>query len=241
MKHPPLNIAFELSNRCNYSHMHHLCPTIAGADPVFLKTKIITDAIDCVAKLGLNPGIYLNIYNEPMIDPRLFWILQYIHDHSDCETTLFTNGWGFNQYMLDELKNLEVKQIIISTYSDGEDERLRKMTGEGVMVQRIALDPSVMQIYDSPPAGKGPCLFPSIYPMVNHLGLMVLCCRDYEWREVLADLNSMSFEEALLSDKRVKTCDDLVEGKRDLDVCQRCNHIGWGVTAEEWEKWKAQQ
>jgi len=240
MRHAPKSIAFELSNRCNYSHIHSRCPTVAKADPVFLKTRIITDAIDYLGQAGLTPDLFFNIYNEPLLDPRLFWLFQYVCDHSECKITIFTNGWNLNQYMIDEMKKLRVSLIVISAYDDEEENRLREVEcwEEGVRVQRITLDPLVMQIYGNPLISEGPCRFPSVYPMVNHLGQMVLCCRDYEWREVIADLNAVSFEEALRSPKRVEICDSLEQGLRRLDICKRCAFVGWDVTIHEWNTWK---
>lgn len=243
MKYPPQNIAFELSNRCNYSQVHTRCPNDAKAEPIFLKTDIITSLINWFNEEDLSPNIFLNIYNEPLIDPRLFWICEFIYKHTDCRIEIFTNGWNLNQYIFDELMKWNVF-FTVSVYSDSEEERLRKIKGltdyYPQKIQRIILDPQVMQIYNNPPIYQGPCLFPSTYPMINHLGHLSLCCRDYEWRESFGDLNNMVMEDAFFSEKRLKICDELAKGIRTLDVCKRCHHVGWGITQEEWDKWKKQ-
>jgi hypothetical protein len=74
--------------------------------------------------------------------------------------------------------------------------------------------------------------------MINHLGQMGLCCRDYEWRETFGDLNESVIEDVFYSKKRMEVCDDLANGIRKLDICKRCPHVGWGITQEDWDKWK---
>jgi len=238
MNHLPESIAFELSNRCNYSHIHNLCPNDFKAGPIYLDTKIVTEAVTYLGRTGLRPNIFLNIYNEPLIDPRLLWLVEYIHERSDCKIEIFTNGWALNQHLFDELEEMRVI-FTVSVYDVSEKERLSKINGMMYphKVQYIDLDPLVMQIYSNEPMNTGPCRFPSVYPMINHLGQMVLCCRDYKWDVIIADLNDISFEEALQSEKRLRLCDELESGERVLDICKRCSFVGWGIHQREWDKW----
>ena len=227
-----MSFAFELSNRCNYSQLHPECPTDAKADPVFLKTHIIKEGIRYLGKIGFKGSIYFNIYNEPLIDPRLFMLLEYTKEHCGCNVCIFTNGWGLDQYMAYELKNLNVITTI-SCYSEKEENRAVKIAEnynfDIFRYQRIELDPKVKTIYESPPTRTGPCLFPLIYGMVNHRGEFVLCCRDYAYHHVIGDLNINSFEEVFESDYRKEICDRLKVGDRFLDACKRCPYPGWGV------------
>lgn len=224
----PLCIAFELSNRCNYSHIHPECPTDAKADPVFLDTDIIKDTIRFLGRSGYagKGTIYFNVFNEPLIDPRLFMLLEYNKEHCGAGVCLYTNGWGLNQYMADELAKLNVG-ITVSRYTDKEDERLLKVVGP--IGARITLDPRFKTIYGSPPTRTGPCYFPSIYSIINHKGEHALCCREYEWRHPLGDLKINTFEEVLKSEYRNEVCDRLEAGDRFLDACSRCPFPGWGV------------
>jgi len=131
--------------------------------------------------------------------------------------------------MVNELIKLGVV-LTVSRYTDSEDERLGKLVN--VMGSRITLDPMVMTIYDCELVSMGPCLSPSVYSFVNHKGQFVLCCRDYEYRVVIGDLNTSSFEEVLTSKARQEICDRLEVGDRFLDVCKRCPFPGWGVVDE---------
>jgi hypothetical protein len=222
----PASFAFELSNRCNYSQFHPECPTDARADPIFLNTDIVKDTIKYFGSVNYNGTFYFNIYNEPLIDPRLFMLLEYNKQHSGCGVCLFTNGWNLNAYMVQELFKLNVS-LTVSRYTDREEARLVKL--EGTIGSRIVLDPKVKTIYDSPPTRSGPCHFPSIYGMINYRGEFVVCCRDFEYRHIIADLNHVSVEEALLSEYRQEVCDRLEAGDRFLDACKRCPYPGWGI------------
>jgi MoaA/NifB/PqqE/SkfB family radical SAM enzyme len=235
MKHPPENIAFELSNRCNMAAIHPECPTDSKTNPVFLNTSIIMDAVLYMGTLNWKGNFYFNIYNEPLIDPRLYWLFKKVMSKTEANIQIFTNGWYLNEYLYKEISSIGPGRIgwIVSVYSDSEEERLRKI--EGLNVQRITLDER-KRIYSCPPIAKGPCLAPSIYPMINHRGELVYCCMDYEYRNVIADLNEIPFSRVIGSYHRMKICDDLSNGIRNTDTCKRCPHIGWGISLKEWIK-----
>jgi len=228
MDHIPSSIGLEISNRCNYAKWHKDCPVDPGVDPVFLSTAIIEDVAKYLGSIKWQGSLYLNVFNEPMIDPRLFMLVELIKKHcKTCTVQFYTNGWSLNQYMVTELTKIGVEMIFVSVYSDSEWQRFSKING--VVASRVELNKDVMTIYDQPPTCTGPCLFPSVYSMVNCYGEFVLCCRDYKYRHVLGDLNGASFDEILASDKRMEWCDRLASGDRFLDTCKRCSFPGWGV------------
>lgn len=226
----PQYFAFELSNRCNYAQYHLECPVDAKAGPIFLDTNIIKDIIKYFGCVNYTGRIEFNIYNEPLIDPRLFMLLEYNREHCGCEVCIYTNGWGLNQYMVNELSKLNVI-LRVSYYTDKEEERLSKLNNNGhpVYGSRIVFDTMVKTVYESFPTQSGLCFFPSIYGMVNHKGEYVLCCRDYEYHYVFGDLNITSLKEILISENRQKICDGLEAGDRILDLCKQCPFPGWGV------------
>ena len=229
--HSPTMVAFELSNRCNFAHLHKECPANPNADPVFLSTDIIKNTIRYLGGVGYSGGIIFSIYNEPLIDPRFFMLVEFTRENCPtCGIQCFTNGWGLNQYMADELLKFGVV-FSVSCYTDSEYARFEKLVN--VPFARITLDPRVKTIYGCPPTRTGPCLFPSVYSFVNHKGHFVLCCRDYEYHVVIGDLAIYSFEEILVSEYRQEICDRLEAGDRFLDVCKRCPFPGWGVVNED--------
>lgn len=225
--HNPTMVAFELSNRCNLAHLHKECPVDANIDPVFLSTDLIKDSIRYLGSTQYSGDIIFSIYNEPLIDPRFFMLVEFTKNICPtCGIQCFTNGWSLNQYMVDELLKFDVK-IFVSRYTDNEEKRFESIIN--VFGGRITLNPEVKTIYGSDLTATGPCLFPSVYAFVNHKGQFVLCCRDYEYHHIIGDLKSVSFESILKSRYRHEICDRLTAGDRFLDACRRCPFPGWGI------------
>ena len=224
----PGAFAFELSNRCNLSQCHDLCPTVATDPPVFLNTDIIKDTMKYFGSVNHKCNIYFNVYNEPTIDPRLFMLLEYNMEHGGGSgVSIFTNGWSINQYMVDELLKLNA-HLSISCYTDAEHERLKQFSGV-TGCTRSVLEPKVKQLYDATATRTGVCLFPSVYGIINHKGQYGLCCREWKWNHPLGDLSVNTIKEVLDGEERTRICDELESGVRSLDACKRCPFPGWGV------------
>lgn len=224
----PKCIAFEISNRCNYAHKE--CPTLPNAEPMFLKTSIIKDTISYLGSIQYDGTIYFNVFNEPLIDPRLFMLIEYARTNCpQAKVCIYTNGWNLNQQMCDELVAFGNMIIIVSSYTDSEETRLRKINSKDIYVSRITLDEKVKTIYDAPQIATGACLFPELYPLINCKGELALCCRDYEYRHILSDLNTVSISDAITSEYRKEICGKLEKGERTLDTCKRCFYPGWGI------------
>jgi MoaA/NifB/PqqE/SkfB family radical SAM enzyme len=224
----PWLVAFELSNRCNYAARHTRCPVDAKTDPIFLPTSIIRESLEYLGSIGFNGELYFSVYNEPLIDPRLFMLIELTKKHCpNCRVQLFTNGWSLNQQMVDELLEVGVGMFMVSAYSDHEENRLRALNytvpsdSRSEPVLRIELDDR-MDIYNLPANQTGPCWMPTIYPFVNHKGQFVLCCYDYRYLITLGNLNEVSFEEVYTSEFRQQVCESLEAGTRFFDVCKRC-------------------
>jgi len=225
----PLLVAFEISNRCNYSRIHTRCPVNPDAEPVFLKTQIIKDSLEYLGSIGFAGELYFSIYNEPLIDPRFFMLVEFAKKHCpNCRIQLFTNGWNLNQQMVDELLDLGVGMFMVSAYSLSEEKRLTGLEykvpsdSRPHPVLRIDLDDR-MGIYDLPPVQTGPCWMPTIYPFVNHRGQFALCCHDYRYEIVFGDLRHQSFEDVFKSNIRQDAIQALESGNRVFDICKRCN------------------
>ena len=223
----PLAFAFELSNRCNMSQYHKECPVDSKADPVFLNTDIIKDTISYFGSVGYGGNLYFNIYNEPLIDPRLFMLLEFTKKVCGCGVTIYTNGWGLNQYIVDDLKKLNAN-LVVSCYSDKDFDRVSQLNNI-IGCSKSVLDLRVKTIYDMPQTRSGMCRFPSVYGMINHLGGYELCCRDWKYNHILGDLKTSSIKDVLESEERTKICNELEAGVRSLDICKRCHFAGWGI------------
>jgi len=222
-------VAFELSDICNYAAIHPKCPAnYKMKDKTILSLKIIKKVLDELGSYYYSGGIILNVYNEPLIDPRLYYILDYVRKvlGSKNEILIITNGYYLNQVILDELKGLfNVNRIEVSSYLDSEEHnRLIGLHADsGYVVQRIKLDDRIAIVNGE----KWPCTLPCYSPytevIINCKGEVGLCCYEYKYEVVFGDLNKQSFMEILNSDEMNQTYKDLTSGKRTHSICRRCN------------------
>ena len=59
---------------------------------------------------------------------------------------------------------------------------------------------------------------------INHEGTVTLCCLDPQAHNRLGDLKKDTLADILSSEKYLKVCEDLKNGKIDLDLCARCQY-----------------
>ena len=70
-------VSFQLSNLCNYTDIHKACPLSLCRGKEILPSTVVHKTIDELAEFDYSGLIGFHIYNEPMIDPRLFLFISY--------------------------------------------------------------------------------------------------------------------------------------------------------------------
>jgi len=86
-------VTLQLSNLCNYTHLHNLCPTSVFKTKQILPKAVICDVVDSLAAAGFDVAKALawHVYNDPLIDPRLAWLCEYARKRLPAiEIVLFT-------------------------------------------------------------------------------------------------------------------------------------------------------
>lgn len=217
--------AFELSNRCNYAHLHAKCRAHSITEPQTLLSKIVLSVINQLIENEYNGCFLFNIYNEPLIDPRLFYFINYIKGYnSNIDISLWTNGWYCDEILLDELLSAGVTEIVFSAYMDSEYDRLKQFSDrEGVEVRQGFLDDRLkLYEYNDSDINK-PCFMPEHYLAINSNGDVVLCCFEAFYKTVFGNLYNDSLENIMLSDIRLNVCSELAQGNRSiLESCKKC-------------------
>ncbi len=219
------NVDIQLSNLCNYSNIHKSCPLNKMKTKEVLRSKIVYKVINELASYGYEGGWQFHLYNEPMIDPRLFMFIKYAKEKCPKSKVLInTNGFWTTQTMIEELEEIGVDSIYNSAYTIKEYERMKKLKSNiGYCIEPMILDDR-MSIYEREPLGyTTPCSAPIKEVCINAKGEVQLCCLDWKQSCTFGSLYEKSLSEILNSDKVDQIFSKLSEGKRELPICSRCN------------------
>ena len=233
VRHPGDNFRFvrrvgiELSNVCNYTNIHKLCPLHKLKEPNrLLEMDTIRKIFRELSSYGFSGEIGFNIYNEPLMDPRLFSILALAKESCpDSHLSLNTNGYALDQVLIDELDRLGVSLVFISAYFKHEYARFVGYDYHdiGVFIQPMFLD-SRLDIYERAPLHcKSACGAPLNDLSVNHRGEIQICCLDWAHTQILGNLAHQSIHDVVNSPRVREIHEQLGQGNRSLPICQRCD------------------
>lgn len=225
-------ISIELSNLCNLSKVHKSCPLSLVTQKEILPLHIIKDIIETCKKYSFKGFIAFHTYNEPLIDPRLFYL---INKFVEIETKpiICTNGYYLNENLIRELYDVGIVKIHISCYTKEDYDYFRSIKYPKDLiteVNRIIFDNRLS--YE-----KKPDSFiekPGIYPLtrvcfaplqeilIKSNGNVGLCC--YDWRRDVSfgNLYDNNFESILNSDKITEAYKNLSKGDRFFWICHNC-------------------
>jgi hypothetical protein len=230
----PEQVDFELSNRCNLAYFHEACPAFLkrGDDPEILDTRIILDVCKWLGEIGYSGRIIFSIYNETMIDPRLFWLVEKIAVLAPKATMrCLSNGWYLNQHLVDLLWQCGVKSLHLTAYSEEDDRRMRTWKIPEGMERLIVptygdirkLDKR-RQVYDMPvrTEQRQECYEPFAHIMIRATGQVGFCCLDWDNRHAFASLHDTCLQEIIAGPEMLEAFKATYEGPKSLHLCQRC-------------------
>lgn len=220
-------ITFELSNLCNYAPIHNKCPLYCETDKIILPKKIVFSVLDCLQKNQFEGLIAFHMYNEPLIDPRLFLFLNAVKEKCPkSQIVIWTNGFYLNQVIVDELIDAGVTSLIVTAYTNEENERLNKLKAKIHLEVNSGYFDDRMRLYNKKPIEeeKNPCYAPLNDICITRDGKVGLCCLDWKRQYCFGDLNKQSMEEILLQSEIFNSYLELSRGNRIYDICKVC---GW--------------
>jgi FkbM family methyltransferase len=222
------HVYLELSNLCNYAHLHKACPVAQLAqNKDILPSQIVEDVLDTLHRYGFRGRIGFHTYNEPLMDPRLTQFTRRARQACpDSEIYICTNGYYLDQTMAEELVQTGVNHIHVSAYSDSEQRRLEAIrVPVQYHVDRMTLDKR-MDAYDKPETDDNrPCYSPLYQIIVTAAGRISLCCMDWKRQHCFGDLHKQSFEQAMKDPAMWSLYEQLSKGDRRLSLCKRCQFV----------------
>lgn len=230
-------VVFELSNWCGHAWLHDKCPLHIEAigpgmiqAPVTLPSSIVLDVLE---ELGDWEGeLAFHQYNEPLQDPRLFWLLE--RAQMICPKTkpyICTIGANLTADLCMELQEVGVAKLIVSIYGDDKTvEVMRKrmvllqtMFGDWLEAQEERNLDDRLLVYDVPKEDPlEPCYAPLRNVVITRDGLVGLCCFDWQRQHTFGDLRDKGLGEILASKEARRLYDELSTGRRELNLCRQC-------------------
>jgi radical SAM protein with 4Fe4S-binding SPASM domain len=231
----------EITSLCNMSKDHCTqCPNDWRAKN-FGVTKIDLEVIKRFFKelneLGYTGATGLHSYNEPLMDKRIYHIIE-LHKEICPKATIsiLSNGRLMDQSVTEKLLKLGVDRITISAYESSTYNRLFRIFEDLkpkypdciFAINRQALD-NRMQYYDWPTRAElglpviQTCKRVRDQLIVTATGEMQLCC--YEWKKEMkfGNINENTLTEILENSTFLTIREDLIKGYRDKYFpCDRC-------------------
>jgi 2-deoxy-scyllo-inosamine dehydrogenase (SAM-dependent) len=211
------NIAFELSNTCQLACHHKRCPLslemvspFRVKSPVHLDARIAYNTFDILGKYDYSEEISFHQYNEPLIDPRLFFLVHEARKRCPySKRVILTNGLNLSEQLAIELKEVGVTHLWVTRYGSDEDKKATEEYVKNVIVPIFGDDNSGVlpwhkldgriTIYDPRPTvdyNKN-CYAPLCTIVITRNADVGLCC--YDWRRTVTfgNLKENTLEEIL--------------------------------------------
>lgn len=221
-------IAIMISNVCNYACLHVKCPAHEEKEKQIMSFRDIKYIVDELSHIGFSGKIMFHIYNEPMNDPRLFSIIDYVRMKlKDVKIIVYTNGFYLTDVIVKELEEATVNVLITTAYGKKEFNRLMEFKPNIAYQIHYGVLDNRMDFYDEIETKlEGiPCrgLLDNVCIYVN--GDIGLCCLDYRHESELGNVFKEGFM-CINKGKIRKFQTELLKGNRIERLCQRC---GWKI------------
>ena len=180
-----------------------------------------------MAAIEFDGVIAFHIYNEPMIDPRLFQLIQYTRSHCpSAKVLILTNGFYLNQILADELADLGVWNLAVSAYTREEYDRLIGLTVRIPYTVFFArLDDRQNQYEREPLDLHKPCWAPVGDLSIGPNGDVILCCLDWKGMHTFGNLRSQTLTSILGQSRIREVYESLLRGERSMHLCRRCDWV----------------
>ncbi len=224
-------ISIELSNLCNYSRQHLKCPlNSTSVEKKILSLKVIEGILKEISDYNFAGIISFHTYNEPLIDPRLFYIIDMTKKYCPkAEVFILSNGFYFNQNIANELVDIGVDRIDITAYSLKEFEELKKIN--------VKIPYSVFPAFKITDLDDRKDIYNKInisekinkpcYNILNDMiitcnGKIDLCCFDWKRKYCFGDLEKQTIKQIIVETELYKSFIELAKGVRKKEICQNC-------------------
>ncbi len=222
-------VSLELSNRCNYARQHTRCPTSTFRDVKILPLDVIKSIVADLKAAGWGNGMKFafHVYNEPGIDPRLYWLIRHVKEQlPGIKPFLTTNGWYLNGDLAREFFEAGLDHLFISIYSKTELVRLKPEISVLPYHTRLHIANLKQKLLNpgEPPKKYRSCFSPLSDLTIRASGNIGLCCLDYNETVVFGNVREEPLRVILEReyDRMLELYNSLRKCKRVHQVCILC-------------------
>lgn len=223
-------VAIMLSNLCNYASIHQKCPASCVREKQILPSRTVYKILDELAANNFNGTICFHIYNEPLIDPRLFLFIQYVKKvMPGSRVRIYSNGYYLDQIMADELYEIGTDILVTTGYGTNEYHRLINLNTEtgiafsvlyGILDDRIDYYTKRNTTYVVSNSICDTYLYQ--IPIYSN-GDIGTCCLDYKHPYGLGNITEHSLEKCLNNSRIIDFQLKLLKGDRtNFPICTNC-------------------
>ena len=229
-------IYIEPSNFCNYTLLHPQCPT-SKTEKHIMPLKTIENIAKQLGNENYKKLLCPYSFSEPLIDPRLYIILDILKKYvPKAHLGFTTNGFFLYETILDDIVKKGVDYIVVTAYFPKEYERLQKLKDKvkgkyplflkikkGFPLESRMLDLDSIYTRKEPSKSNKECRAPYLYLYINRYADVSLCCYDWKSKITFGNLEEKNIREILLSDKMIDRYLNLrFNNRQKYPLCARC-------------------
>lgn len=222
-------VAIMLSNLCNYANIHKKCPASCVKEKEILPSEVFFKIIDELAIVQFSGTICFHVYNEPLIDPRLFWFIEYVKRVLPrAMVEVYSNGYYLNNQMVRELKSIGADILIVTAYGEQEHDRLMDMSVDLAYYVLFGNLDERLEHYEEREKAVITEVCRTYFTQVSIFsnGDIGTCCLDYLHAYEIGNVCKESLRDILNSECAITFQKELLKGNRSIyAVCKNCNWI----------------
>jgi len=238
-------IEFETNSYCNRKCSY--CPNVkwerfGDESGFFMKEVVFKELISQLKDVEFQGQIAPHLYNEPLSDPRLVWMLEHVRSSlPNAKIKITTNGDYLDAEKYNQLIGVGVNHIFISKHGKRLPRKLRELLDsldEDEKKEKIVLndfyndfstdqkmftnrggDVKLKEIANKKPPAA--CVY-ATYPVINTYGDMILCCQDFHNNYIFGNIMDAHILDIWNDQKNIKLRKQIYKGYFDLDICKKC-------------------
>ena len=262
----PLSSEVEISESGMCNRKCSFCPRSDPDYPdinEFISEKLHKKLCDELSELNYTGLIIYSGFVEPMLDKNIYNLISYAKKtNPQSRVEIISNGDVLNKSRLKKIYKSGLDRLQLSLY-DGEDQFLKfKQLGEELNLSEFQyvlrkrylpeeqdfgitlsnrggmLENSEFKIPAVKEKLKEECTYPGYKFFLDYNGDVLMCSHDWGKKNILGNLNNMTFKEIWLSTKSMEARKKLNNADRSMSPCNVCDVNGTLIGSKHADVWK---